>query len=147
MNQPYTHIYTHFTNIAIQKLDPNTILGTTPPEIHHSEHALPRADRVHLNRLRRGHHTEREWMITPVSVDEVCLHCNTSTNCLTHIMTHCPAVQYRIYRGALGQLLLGHPVKGASLQVCNLHSVDCLTVTYRAQSAHSHTLRIGGITI
>ena len=52
-----SHIHTHFTNIAIQKLGPNTILGTPPPEIHHSEHALPRTDRVHLSRLRCGHHT------------------------------------------------------------------------------------------
>ena len=52
-----SHLYTHFTNIAIQKLGPNTILGTPPPEIHYSEHALPRADRVHLSRLRCGHHT------------------------------------------------------------------------------------------
>ena len=52
-----SHIHTHFTNIAIQKLGPNTMLGTPPPEIHHSELALPHADRVHLNRLRCGHHT------------------------------------------------------------------------------------------
>ena len=28
-----------------------------------------------------------------------------------------------------------------------LASMDCLTVTYQARSAHSHTLRIGGIAI
>ena len=38
------HIHTHFTNIAIQKLGCNTILGTPLLEIHHSEDALPRAD-------------------------------------------------------------------------------------------------------
>ena len=33
-----SHIHTHFTNLAIQKLGPNTILGTPPPppEIHPS---------------------------------------------------------------------------------------------------------------
>ena len=52
-----SHIHTHFTNMAIQKLGPNTILGTRPPEINHSERALPCADRVHHSRLRFGHHT------------------------------------------------------------------------------------------
>ena len=50
-------IHTHFTNLAIQKLGPNTTLGTPPPEIHHSKLALPRSDRVHLSRLGCGHHT------------------------------------------------------------------------------------------
>ena len=49
-----SHIHTHFTNLAIQKLGPNTILGTHPPEIHHSELALPRAHRVLLSRLHCG---------------------------------------------------------------------------------------------
>ena len=41
-----SHIHTHLTNIAIQKLGLNTILGTPP-----------RVDRVYLSRLRCGHHT------------------------------------------------------------------------------------------
>ena len=91
-----SHIHTHFTNIAIQKLGPNTILGTPPPEIHYSEHALPRADRVHLSRLRCGHHTELATYRKRIddSVDEVCRHCSTNTHSLTHIMTHCPALTY-----------------------------------------------------
>ena len=52
-----SHIQMHFTNIAIQKLGPNTILFTPPPEIHHSEPALPCADRVQINRVHCGHHT------------------------------------------------------------------------------------------
>ena len=44
-----SHIHMHFTNLAIQKLGPNTILGTPPPEIHHSELALPHADRVNTS--------------------------------------------------------------------------------------------------
>ena len=89
-----SHIHTHFTNIAIQKLGPNTILRTPPPEIHHSKLALPRADRVHLTRLRCGHHTALATYRKRIddSVDEVCTHYSTNTHSLTHIMTHCPAL-------------------------------------------------------
>ena len=74
-----SHIHTHFTNITIQKLGPNTILGTPPPEIHHSELALPRADRVHLSRLRCGHHSALVTYQKRIddSADEVCTHCST----------------------------------------------------------------------
>ena len=41
-----SHIHRHFTNIAMQKFGPNRILDTPTPEIHHSEPALPGADRV-----------------------------------------------------------------------------------------------------
>ena len=83
-----SHIHTHFTNLAIQKLGPNTILGTPSPEIHHSELAQPRADRVHLSRLRCGHHTALATYRKRIddSVDEVCTHCSTGTLCLTHII-------------------------------------------------------------
>ena len=92
-----SHIHTHYTNIAIQKLGPNTILGTPPPELHHSEHALPRADRVHLSRLRCGHHTALATYRKRIddSADEVCTHCSTNThNLLIHIMTHCTALTH-----------------------------------------------------
>ena len=91
-----SHIHTHFTNLAIQKLGPNTILGTPSPEIHQSELALPRADRVHLSKLRCGHHTALETYRKRIddSVNEVCTHCSTGNHSLTHIMTHCPALMH-----------------------------------------------------
>ena len=87
-----SHIHKHFINIAIQKLGPNTILGTPPPEIHHSELALPRADRVHLSWLRCGHHTALATYQKRIddSVNEVCTLYSTNIHSLTHIMTHCP---------------------------------------------------------
>ena len=90
------HIHTHFTNVAIQKLGPNTILGTPPTEIHHSESALPRADRVHLSRLSCGHHTALATYGKRIddSFDEVCVHCSTNTYSLTYIITHCPALTH-----------------------------------------------------
>ena len=91
-----SHIHTHFTNISIQKLGSNTILGTPPPEIRHSEHSLPRADRVHLSRLRCGHHTALATYRKRINdiVNEVCTHCHTSTHSPTQIMTHCPTLTH-----------------------------------------------------
>ena len=91
-----SHIHTHFTNLAIQKLGPNTILGTPAPEIHHSELVLSRVDRVHLSRLRCGTHTALATYRKRIddSVDEVCTHCSSNTHSLTHIMTHCPALTH-----------------------------------------------------
>ena len=88
-----SHIHMHFTNIAIEKLSPNTMLGTPPLEVNHSKPALPCADRVHLSRLHCGHHTAQAtyWKSIDDSVNEVCTHCSTNTYSLTHIMTHCPA--------------------------------------------------------
>ena len=91
-----SHIHTHFTNLAIKKLGPNIILGTPPPEIHHSELALPRADRVHLSRLCCGYHTAVASYRKRIddSVDEGCTHCSTGTHSLTHIMTYSPALTH-----------------------------------------------------
>ena len=93
-----SHIHTHFTNIAIQKPGPNTKLGTPPPppKIHRSEHALPRADQVHLSRLCCGHHTALATYRRRIddSIDEVSTRCSTNTHSLTHIMTHCPALTH-----------------------------------------------------
>ena len=91
-----SHIHMHSTNIAIQKLGPNTILGTPPNKIHHSELALPRADRVHLSRLSCGNDTTVATYRKRIddSVDEVCTHCSTNTHRLSHIMTHCPALTH-----------------------------------------------------
>ena len=65
-------------------------------EMHHSEHALPRADRVHLSWLRYGHYNELATYRKSIddSVKKVCIHCSINTHSLTHIMTHCPAVTH-----------------------------------------------------
>ena len=91
-----SHIHTHFTNIVIQNLGRKTILGTPPPEIHHSEHAIQRADRVHLSMLRCGHHTVLATYRKRIddSVGEVCTNSTTNTHSLTHIITHCPILTH-----------------------------------------------------
>ena len=85
-----------FHKLSHTKTCANPILGTPPPKIHHSELALPRADRVHLSRLRCRHHTALATYRKRIddSVDEVCTHCSTGTHSLTHIMTHCPALMH-----------------------------------------------------
>ena len=50
------HIHTHLTREYIGNLENNRLLGARPPDIHPSETSLPRVDRVHLARLRCGHH-------------------------------------------------------------------------------------------
>ena len=91
-----SYIHKHFTNIAIQKLGPNAILGTPPLEIHHSELALTRVDRVHLSRIRCGHHTAPATYRKRIddSIEEVCTHCSTNTHSQAHIMTHCPTLTH-----------------------------------------------------
>ena len=51
-----THIHTTYTKRAIHSFRPNSLLGTRPPPVASSEAVLPRPDRVHLSRLRCGHH-------------------------------------------------------------------------------------------
>ena len=71
-------------------------IRNSSPKTHQSEHALPRADRVHLGRLHCGHRTTPATYRKSLddSVDEICTYCSTNTHSLTHIMTHCPALTH-----------------------------------------------------
>ena len=91
-----SHFHTNFTNIAIQKLSPNTILATPPSDIHQPKLTLPREDRVHLSRLRCGHHLAQAKYHKRIddSVDNACIYCHTTTHNLTHIITLCPALTH-----------------------------------------------------
>ena len=91
-----SHIHMHLTDITIQNLRPNAILGTAPAKMQNSEHELPRPEPVHLSRLCCGHYTALVTCRKRIddSIDETCTHCNTSIHSLTHIMTHCPALTH-----------------------------------------------------
>jgi hypothetical protein len=52
------HIHTEITSKALQQFSPNTILDTCPLPIDPSGSTLDREDRVHLARLRCGHHPD-----------------------------------------------------------------------------------------
>ena len=90
------HIYTHITHRSINPLKNNTMLGDKPPEIHPSESSLPREDRVHLARLRCGHHPALLGYQKRLddSLSDVCTGCNTAPHNIKHIMEDCTALNY-----------------------------------------------------
>ena len=94
----HTHIHTVYTNITLDTFPVNAILGTTslPPHINtHAESHLPRDNRVHLSRLRCGHHT-----VIPTYMHRIgqmpnpdSPHCNSAEGTVEHLFSHCPALQ------------------------------------------------------
>ncbi len=85
------HIHTQITHRSIQSLKNNTQLHARPPEIHPTESLLPREDRVHLARLRCGHHpallTYQKRLDD--SVADACPGCNTTPHTIKHILEDC----------------------------------------------------------
>ena len=85
------HIHTHLTREYIEGLENNRLLHARPPEIHPSETSLPREDRVHLTRLRCGHHPAllSYQKKLDASIADVCPDCNTAPHSIQHIMENC----------------------------------------------------------
>ena len=87
------NIHTQFTKIAIEQLGPNNLIHSIPPDIHTSEATLDRVDRVHLARLRVGHHPALLTYQTRFNLggitDDTCPDCGTGPHNITHIMEHC----------------------------------------------------------
>ena len=85
------HIHTQITHRSIQALKDNTLLHARPPDIHPSESSLPREDRVHLARLRCGHHPALQSYQKRLddAVGDACPGCNTSPHTIKHIMEDC----------------------------------------------------------
>ena len=90
------HIHTHITHNSINSLQNNTLLGAKPPEIHPSETSLPREDRVHLARLRCGHHPAllSYQKRLDVSRSDVCTGCNIAPHSIKHIIEDCTALEH-----------------------------------------------------
>ena len=85
------HIHTQITHSSINKLKNNTLLAARPPDTHPSETSLPREDRVHLARLRCGHHPallsyQKRW---DKSVVDTCPGCNSAPHTIKHIIEDC----------------------------------------------------------
>ena len=82
------HIHTQITHRSIGTLQDNTLLHASPPEIHPSESSLPREDRVHLARLRCGHHPALLSYQKKLdeSIADDCPGCNTAPHNIQHIM-------------------------------------------------------------
>jgi len=91
-----THIRTVYTNRTLDTYPVNTILGTSPPHINtQAETHLPREDRVHLSRLRCGHHTAIPAYMYRIrqAPNPDCPHCNSAEGTIQHLILHCPALQ------------------------------------------------------
>ena len=85
------HIHNHITHCSINRLKDNTLLHARPPDIHPSESSLPRKDRVHLARLRCGHHPALLSYQKRLDdrIADNCPSCNTSPHTIQHIMEDC----------------------------------------------------------
>ena len=91
-----THIHTTITHQHLTTLSNNTILQAHPPSTDISlEQHLPRQDRVHLSRLRCGHHTSIPVYMHRIGQldNPTCNLCNNAVGSVEHILLHCPAIQ------------------------------------------------------
>ena len=91
-----THIHTTFTQRAIATFPPNSLLGVPPPLVNRErERSLPREDRVHLARLRCGHHTSIPTYTNRIGLptDSSCVYCQDAEGTVEHILLHCPELQ------------------------------------------------------
>ena len=86
-----SHIHTHFTARALASFPPNTLLNTAPPLIAEEERALSRTDRVHLSRLRCGHHPALQSYRHRIGLAEVdeCNLCGEVPGDITHVLLNC----------------------------------------------------------
>ena len=90
-----THIHTHFTSVAIANLAPNNILGARPPEPNPEELALSREDRVHISRMRCGHHPALPSYMHRIgrAPSDLCSWCGREPGTLEHVLLHCTHLQ------------------------------------------------------
>ena len=81
-------IHTAITARSIAALGPNSILGVPPPKIHQSERDLPRQDRIHLSRLRCGHHPALQAYQHRINSNNPpeCPNCGTQPHTVIHVM-------------------------------------------------------------
>ena len=90
-----THIHSSFTSQALAGLEPNSLLGTRPPPVNSEELLLPRTDRVHLARLRCGHHPALPVYMHRIgrAPDDSCAFCLGPPGSVEHVLLHCPHLQ------------------------------------------------------
>ena len=91
-----THIHTEYTRRYLESTRPNSLLGTRPPPIDPAlEQHLPREDRVHLARLRCGHHTALPSYRLRIALnqDATCVFCLAAEGSAEHVLLHCAVLQ------------------------------------------------------
>ena len=89
------HIHRELTVRSLDSSPVNSILGSHPPPVDPAEKSLPREDRVHLSRLRCGHHTALPHYMHRIGLapTAACSLCNRAEGTVVHILLHCPTLQ------------------------------------------------------
>lgn len=92
ITQNKKHIHTHLTRQALNNLPNNKILGTPSPNISSTETQLSRLERVHLTRLRCGHHQSLNTYKHRIdnTQTDICPLCQVSPHTITHLLVDCP---------------------------------------------------------
>ena len=85
-------VHTHFTREGVNSLRNNTLLDRRPPDVNPEERLLPRADRVHLTRLRCGHHPAVPAYRHRIGLEatDACTMCGTRPGTVKHLLLDCP---------------------------------------------------------
>ena len=92
---PGSWLHQHFVLRSLESAPPNSLLHEVPPTISTDERSLPRADRVHLSRLRCGHHPSLlsyECRVRP-DTDPACRWCGSVPEDLPHLLLTCSALE------------------------------------------------------
>ena len=86
------HIHTHLTRQALNNLPLNKVLNTPPPDICCTETNLSRSERVHLTRLRCGHHQSLNTYKHRIdnTHTDLCPLCQISSHTVKHLIEDCP---------------------------------------------------------
>ena len=95
-------IHEQYVSEYLSRPSDNSVLGEPPPLVADSESALPRESRVHLARLRCGHHPSLltyQNQINP-DTDPTCRYCGTAPETVSHLIEDCQPLF--ALRGACG---------------------------------------------
>ena len=101
-------IHEMFVAEYLSQVPDSTLLGEPPPGIADSESALPRETRVHLARLRCGHHPSLGSYQNRIdqTIDPTCRYCGETPETVPHLMEDC--TQLSVLRAAHDVRLLSH---------------------------------------
>ena len=101
-------IHERFVSEYLSHPSDNSILGEPPPLIADSESSLPRESRVHLARLRCGHHPSLLTYQNRIdqTVDPTCRYCGETRETISHLLEDCPPLS--ILRAAHGVQDVSH---------------------------------------
>ena len=86
-------IHQQLTARSLHEAKPNSILHARPPDIDPDERLLPHADRIHLSRLRSGHHpalNAYKLRLAP-NEDGACRWCHDEAETTDHLF-NCPSL-------------------------------------------------------